>query len=79
MISRKIVTYPHGITAKHPPPPACPPSNYHVLLDGKSVVDQRTDGVFDRSAFDHTLLSDWVSIIDKTKILKMNLEEARLF
>ena len=56
-----------------------PPSNYHVLLDGKSVVDQRTDGVFDRSAFDRTLLSDWVSIIDKTKILKMNLEEMRHF
>ena len=36
-----------------------PPSNYHVLLDGKSVVDQSTDGVFDRSAFDHTAaLSD---------------------
>ena len=38
----------------------CTPSNYHVLLDGKSVVDQSTDGVFDRSVFDHTaqLMSD---------------------
>ena len=54
------------------------PSNYHVLLDGKSVVDQRTDEqmvfLINLPLITHCCHIGWVSIIDKAVTLMMKLK-----